>query len=117
MANLTFYRLRVCVNAFLLSCFNFIIIFHLYYISGLGSFAFIVVIGCSCWQHPQGAISHFKGTWEEVSPKLTHSPVHHFETVPNSERICRRQLKCGLRQKLQTTTEMWLSMDFKIQIA
>ena len=29
--------------------------------------------------------------------------MHHFETVPNSN-------------KLQTTTEMWLLMDFKIQI-
>ena len=32
---------------------------------------------------------------------LTHSLVVHFETVPNSK-------------KLQTTTEMWLLMDFKI---
>ena len=30
---------------------------------------------------------------------LTHSPIHHFETVPNSK-------------KLQTTTEMWLFKDF-----
>ena len=34
---------------------------------------------------------------------LTHSLIHHFETVPNSK-------------KLQTTTEMWLLKDFKIQI-
>ena len=31
---------------------------------------------------------------------LTHSLIHHFETVPNSK-------------KLQTTTEMWLLKDFK----
>ena len=36
--------------------------------------------------------------------KLTHSLTHHFETIPNSK-------------KLQTTTEMWLLKDFKIQIA
>ena len=35
---------------------------------------------------------------------LTHSPIHHFETVRNSK-------------KLQTTTEMWILKDFKIQIA
>ena len=35
---------------------------------------------------------------------LTHSLIHHFETVPNSK-------------KLQTTTEMWLLKDFEIQIA
>ena len=34
---------------------------------------------------------------------LTHSLIHHFETVPNSK-------------KLQTTTEMWLSNGFKKQI-
>ena len=36
--------------------------------------------------------------------KTTLSLIHHFETVPNSK-------------KLQTTTEMWLLKDFKIQIA
>ena len=35
---------------------------------------------------------------------LTHPLIHHFETVPNSK-------------KLQTTTEVWLVKDFKIQIA
>ena len=35
---------------------------------------------------------------------LTHTLLLHFETVPNSK-------------KLQTATEMWLSNDFKIQIA
>ena len=35
---------------------------------------------------------------------LTHSLIHHFETVPDSI-------------KLQTTTEMQLLKDFKIQIA
>ena len=35
---------------------------------------------------------------------LTQSLIHHFETVLNSK-------------KLQTTTEMWLLKDFKIQIA
>ena len=35
---------------------------------------------------------------------LTHSLIHHFETVPNSK-------------KLQTKTELWLLKDFKIQIA
>ena len=35
---------------------------------------------------------------------LTDSPIHHFETVPNSK-------------KLQTTTEMLLLTDFKVQIA
>ena len=35
---------------------------------------------------------------------LTHSLIHHFETVPNSK-------------KLQTKTEMWLLKDFKKQIA
>ena len=35
---------------------------------------------------------------------LTHSPIHHFEIFPVSK-------------KLQTTTEMWLLKDFKIQIA
>ena len=34
---------------------------------------------------------------------LTQSLIHHFETVPNSK-------------KQQTTTEMWLVKDFKIQI-
>ena len=34
---------------------------------------------------------------------FTHSPICHFETVPNSK-------------KLQTTTEMWLLKDFKIEI-
>ena len=34
---------------------------------------------------------------------LTHSPIHHFETILNSK-------------KLQTTTEIWLLKDFKIQI-
>ena len=34
---------------------------------------------------------------------LTHSLIHHFETVPNSK-------------NLQTTSEMWLLKDFKIQI-
>ena len=34
---------------------------------------------------------------------LTHSLIHHFETVPNS-------------MKLQTTTEMWLLKDFKKKI-
>ena len=36
--------------------------------------------------------------------ELSHSLIHHFETVPNSN-------------KLQTTTEMWLLKDFMIQIA
>ena len=36
--------------------------------------------------------------------KVTHSLIQHFETVPNSK-------------KLQTTTEMWLLKDSKIQIA
>ena len=35
---------------------------------------------------------------------LTHSLIDHFESVPNSK-------------KLQTTTEMWLLKEFKIQIA
>ena len=35
---------------------------------------------------------------------LTRSLIHHFENVPNSK-------------KLQTTTEMWLFKNFKIQIA
>ena len=35
---------------------------------------------------------------------LTHSQIHDFETVPNSK-------------MLQTTTELWLLKDFKIQIA
>ena len=35
---------------------------------------------------------------------LTHSLVHHSETVPNSK-------------KLQTTTELWLLKDYKIQAA
>ena len=34
---------------------------------------------------------------------LTHFLIHHFETIPNS-------------MKLQTTTEIWLLKDFKIQI-
>ena len=33
---------------------------------------------------------------------LTHALIHNFETVPNSK-------------KLQTTIEMWLLKDFKIQ--
>ena len=36
--------------------------------------------------------------------ELTHSLIHHFETIPNSK-------------KLQSTTEMGLLKDFKIQIA
>ena len=39
-----------------------------------------------------------------VLKSLTHSLIHHSETVPNSK-------------ELQMTTEMWLSKDFKIQIA
>ena len=35
---------------------------------------------------------------------LTHSLIHNFETVPNSK-------------KLQTTTEMWLLKDFKVENA
>ena len=35
---------------------------------------------------------------------LTHSLIHHFEAGPSSK-------------KLQTTTEIWLLKDFKIQIA
>ena len=35
---------------------------------------------------------------------LTHSLIYHFELIPNSK-------------KLQTTAEMWLLKDFKIQIA
>ena len=34
---------------------------------------------------------------------LTHSPMHHFETIPNSK-------------KMQAKDEMWLLKDFKIQI-
>ena len=41
---------------------------------------------------------------ENVLYNLTHSLIHHFETVPNSK-------------NLQTTSEMWLLEDFKIQIA
>ena len=57
--------------------------------------------------------SHEKWQWLKVLLKnpltiqqgvLTNSPRHHFETVPNSK-------------KLQTTTQMWLLKDFKIQIA
>ena len=40
----------------------------------------------------------------EPSVALTHSLIHHFETVLNSN-------------KLQTTTQIWLLKDFKIQIA
>ena len=40
----------------------------------------------------------------ENNAGLTHSLIHHFETVPNSKR-------------LQKTTEMWLLKDFKIQSA
>ena len=47
------------------------------------------------------SINHFFNTY---STELTHSLIHHFETVPNS-------------WKLQMTTEMWLLKDFKIQIA
>ena len=36
--------------------------------------------------------------------KLTHSLIHHFEFV-------------RISKKLQTTTDMWLLDDFKIQIA
>ena len=39
----------------------------------------------------------------EVFP-LTHSLIHHFESIPNLKR-------------LQATTEMWVFKDFKIQIA
>ena len=69
----------------------------------------------------KGEIAHFEGTANH-SPNhdilffhmqyaakfkiyiLTHSPIHHFETVPTLK-------------KLQTTTEMWLLKDFTIQIA
>ena len=40
----------------------------------------------------------------ECEGDLTHSLIHHFETVPNSK-------------KLQMTTEMWLMKAFKKQIA
>ena len=35
-----------------------------------------------------------------VGDILTHSLIHHFDTIPNSK-------------KLQTSTEMWLLKDFK----
>ena len=41
--------------------------------------------------------------WLEVLMMLTHSLIHHFETAPNAK-------------KLQSTTEMWLLKDSKIQI-
>ena len=40
---------------------------------------------------------------------LTHSLIHHFETVPN--------YKKKKKKKLQTTTEMWLLKEFKIKVA
>ena len=39
---------------------------------------------------------------------LTHSLIHHFETVPNYKKK---------KKKLQTTTEMWLLKEFKIKVA
>ena len=48
--------------------------------------------------------STYRKIYHRISPYvLTHSPIQHFETVPNSK-------------KLQTTTEIWLLKDFKIQI-
>ena len=41
----------------------------------------------------------FRQRLRTFTTMLTHSLVHHFETVPNSN-------------KLQTTTEMWLLKDF-----
>ena len=49
---------------------------------------------------PVPTLSPKEGKYYEL---LTHSLIHHFETVPNSK-------------KLQTTTVMWLLKDFKIQI-
>ena len=54
----------------------------------------------------KGLLHYMKLHAKLCSPRpygLTHSLIHHFETVPNSK-------------KLQTTTEMWLLKDFKIQI-
>ena len=42
--------------------------------------------------------------FSQVLNKLTHSLIHHFETVQNSK-------------KLQMTIEMWLLKDFMLQIA
>ena len=46
---------------------------------------------------------HLHNIFHTFNP-LTHSIILHFETVPNLK-------------KLQTTTEMWLLKDFKIQTA
>ena len=40
----------------------------------------------------------------QFAQTLAHFLIHHIETIPNSK-------------KLQTSTEMWLLKDFKIQIA
>ena len=53
----------------------------------------------SGWLHGQPSCSKCF-----LAELLTRSLLHHFETVQNSK-------------KLQTTTEMWLLKDFKIQIA
>ena len=41
---------------------------------------------------------------EDLELSLIHSPIYHFETVPNSK-------------KLQMTTEMWLLKNLKVQVA
>ena len=62
------------------------------------------------YQRRDGSFSTFGNADEEGSVWyknilfVTHSLIHHFETIPNSK-------------TLQTTTEMWLLKDFKIQIA
>ena len=66
----------------------------------MGSLKIVIVkcsLLCQCVAHLQ--IRYMN----EGCNCLTHSLIHHFETVPNSK-------------KLQTTTEMWLLKDFKVQI-
>ena len=60
----------------------------------------------SCGFHQPGKESSRKHCRKIQSEKmlLTHSLIHHFETIQNT-------------RKLQTTTEMWLLKDFKIHIA
>ena len=52
---------------------------------------------------PPGIYTHFLITGCEKVGLFNHTPIHYFETVPNSK-------------KLQTKTEMWLLKGFKIQI-
>ena len=67
-------------------------------VTGVGVVLVVVTEMSKTWDCQLDVVYHTELSF------LTHSLTHQFEAVPNSK-------------KLQTTTEMWLFKDFKIQIA